>query len=180
MKSRFYQVLWIGAVLALSAIVLSRLEQWELERAADTDTAPKRTALVMLVGLSGENFPGSESGDSYTKVGCDDALIAYEIPVVTARLVSVLNALSEFDPPEGLHNPMKEKRLQVTEVDERPRGMVVVELAGNPQIGGNCDAPRLKGQIEETIQLYAEKSEIRLNGTREKYDCMANVYGRCS
>lgn len=179
MKKWYYPIVWIVVVLALSTMVLSKLENWESERVPQ-NPGPQSTALVMLVGYAGEEFPGSESSDSYQKVGCDDSLIAYEIPVVTGRLASVLNALSLFDPPEGLHNPMKDKGIRIKEVDERLHGSVVVELLGEPEIGGRCDAPRLKGQIEETLSLYSENFEIRLNGTQEKYECLADVYGRCT
>lgn len=180
MKRGFQQIIWVVVVVALSAIMLSKLEQWERQRIPDDTSVVQKTALVFLVGYAGEEFPGSENSESYQKVGCDDALIRYEIPVITMRLASVLNALSAFEPPEGLHNPMKDKGVGISGVEERPRGTVVVDLRGELQLGGLCDSQRLRGQIEETIGLYVENAEIHLNGSVDEFTCMADVYGKCT
>lgn len=179
MKSGFQQIIWVIVVVVLSAVVLAKLEQWEERRVPDAAPDVQKTAFIFLVGYAGEEFPGSENSESYQKVGCDDALIGYEIPVVSRRLASVLNALSIFDPPDGLHNPMKDKQMRSAGVEERPRGTVVVDLIGDPKFGGLCDSKRLKGQIEETIGLYTENAEILLNGSADEFTCMANVYGKC-
>jgi hypothetical protein len=175
---KYRNLLWLLAVIACSALALSLIDRFEESRVPPVPDI-KRTALAILVGYAGENFPGSDS-DAYKKVGCEDSLVTYEIPVVSTRLSSVLNALAVFDPPEGLHNPMKEKKLAVVSVEETPRGMPLVRLSGKPLLGGICDTPRLKGQIEETIRLYHDSFEIRLNGSEEEYLCMGDVLGKCS
>ena len=97
MQKKIQTLIWLVAVIVLSSALLAGLERWEARRTVN-DQEPTRTALVMLVGYAGEEFPGSENADSYKKVGCEDALVTYEIPVVSKRLASVLSALATFEP----------------------------------------------------------------------------------
>ena len=136
-------------------------------------------AEVLLVGYDGEQFPGVEASGSFLRVGCNDALIPVEIPVVSTRLQSVLAALSQLEAPEGLYNPIKEKGLSFMRLDEKRGGKAIVYLSGSPLLGGICDTPRLKAQIEETIRLYTDDFEIWLNGSAREYQCLGDESGLC-
>ena len=175
-SSRF--LFWLIAVVAVSALVLGKLEQWEQNRLDDAGTSGP-TVTVMLVGYADKEFPGKEGSDTFKKTVCGDVMVPYEMPAVSKRLKSVLHALASFHPHEGLHNPMHEHGIDVLEISDDYE-TVMVNLVGEPDLGGKCDRPRLKMQIEETIKLStALQFELLLNGSAEEYVCMANVFGYC-
>jgi len=136
-------------------------------------------AKVMLIAYEGEPFPGIEQSGSYLRLGCRDMLVPQEIPVVSRRFPSVLTALASFEPPQGLHNPLKEQGILFRELTEDARGKTIIFLEGHPSFGGICDTPRFKGQLEETVKLYAKKFEIRLNGEEAHYRCIDDLSGEC-
>lgn len=171
--------IWLISVVVLSAVALSLLEQWEEKKITEEEDVIRSTASVFLVVYGDEEK--DELGDlsEYDRVGCEDILVPYEIPVVSKRLKSVLSALSEFEPPRGLNNPFREKELSVVDVQGRGHKSTIISFAGEPQLGGFCDTPRLKGQIESTVSLYEEDFVIRLNGSEEEYECLGDVRGGC-
>ena len=137
---------------------------------------------MFLVAYEGEgDFPGMQQSGSYLRVGCADMLVPYDIPVVSTRLKSVLTALTQFAPPQGLHNPLKEKGITFLGLQEDERGRDIIFLEGHPTFGGICDTPRFKAQIEETLKLYLmkQKFEIRLNSDAKAYRCLGDLSGRC-
>lgn len=168
----FRSLLWLLLVILLSAGALAMLNRCEERQAVEQGDQMMGSATVMLVAYEGETGTGTElDGDlsHYERVGCKDILVPYEIPVVSKRLKSVLAALGTYNPPLGLHNPLRDARLVVEDVETQGRSAVLVELAGEPQLGGVCDTPRLKAQLEKTVVLYEEKFVIRLNGSEEAY-----------
>lgn len=178
MPRSFRTLFWLLAVLLLSAFVLNFLERRE-ERQEYQSLEEKPKAMAMLIAYEGEEFPGVEQSGSYLKVGCQDMLVPYDIPVVATRLPSVLTALTQFEPPEGLHNPLQEKGITFKELQEDETGRTIVLLEGQPSFGGICDTPRFKAQIEETLKLYVKKFEIRLNGDAKAYRCIGDLSGNC-
>jgi hypothetical protein len=177
-KHHLSSLLWLLAVVVLSAVALSILDQWEERRVRRLEPEVISEATAMLVGYGGEAFPGIEGSGSLLRVGCGDFLIESKIPVVAPRLSSVLSALSTYTAPVGLHNPIFDK--QIFFVGLRRIGRhYTVSFEGTPLLGGICDTPRLKAQIEETIRLYTDDFEIRLNGSVQAYECMGDESGLC-
>ena len=178
MHKRFSSLLWLLVVIALSALVLSKLEDVQERRERQAFLKPASKATVLLVGYADEEFPGAEDS-SLRRIGCDEVLVPTEMPVVSKRLKSILSGLTAFEPPPGLHNPLWDKGLSLVDVYREDDGTVVVEFSGQPRFGGLCDTPRLKAQVEETLRLYADEFEIRLNGSAKEYECMGDRSGKC-
>ena len=178
MRKGISSLLWLLLVITLSVIVLWKLEKFE-ERREQQGEYEKPTANVLLVGYEGEHFPGSANSGSYLTIGCNDLLVPYAMPSLSNRVQSVLTALSTFDPPEGLHNPLLEKGVSFKGFEEGDRGKLIVLLEGQPTFGGVCDTPRFKKMIEENVKLYAKKFEIRLNGSESAFRCLDDMSGRC-
>lgn len=180
MRKGIRSILWLLAVAIFSAALLFVIDQWQREYVVEegnVNTTPRAT--VMLIAYADE-LSVDRNLDDLTKVGCDDYLIPYEIEVPSTRIKSVIHALALFNSPDGYHNPLKEKGIDVVDVQEQGRSTIIIELEGQPQFGGLCDTPRLKAQIEETVRLITkEKFEIRLNGSLEEYQCMGDASGRC-
>jgi len=160
-------------------VALSLLEQWEEKKVVEEESVMRDTAPVFLVVYGGEENEDLGDLSEYEMVGCDDILVPYEIPVVSKRLKSVLSALADFEPPRGLNNPLRDKDLAVVDIQGRGHKATIISLAGEPELGGFCDTPRLKGQIESTVSLYEEDFVIRLNGSEEDYECLGDVRGGC-
>ena len=180
-KGKYASLIWLVAVVVLSAITLTLLEDWEERKASEVINGEGLEATVMLIAYEGETFEGMNNADEpYIVIGCEDRLVPYDIPVISLRLKSVLSGLSAFQPPEGLHNPMREKQLSIASVSELPRRKTIINFAGEPKLGGNCDTPRLKAQIEATIRLYEDDYELQLNGSFDEYTCIGDGRGGCS
>ena len=175
---RFGPIFWLVIVILLSIWLLNRLEAWqERQLLIQGEHIPGATVEVMLVGYEEENYPG-KGEEEYERVGCNDVLVPVTIPASSPRLASVLLALSRMNPSSGeLHNPMNEKGLVVESVEKRD-GVLQVSLVGDPQFGGLCDTPRVKGQIEETIKLHTDEEFVMLlNGDEKEYRCMGEGRG---
>jgi hypothetical protein len=191
MKRKSHSIFWLLIVIVLSAVLLSKLEDWQESRPVKPEVILNTTATIILVAYDGEAIDreegvamvGYENEDfavERSEIGCGDTLIPIRIPVVSTRLKSILNALAEYESLQGLHNPVNEKGVSVKHVSGRDGEKIIVELLGKPELGGMCDAERLKSQIEETVKLYQENAQIHLNGSSEEYECMRNVFGRCT
>jgi hypothetical protein len=179
-KGKYAALFWLVAVVVLSAITLTLLEDWEERKAAEVMNGQGLEATVMLIAYEGETFEGMNDADEpYIVIGCEDRLVPYEIPVISLRLKSVLAGLSAFQAPEGLHNPMQEKKLSIGSVSELPRRTTIINFAGEPILGGVCDTPRLKAQVEATIRLYEDDYELQLNGSFDEYTCIGDERGGC-
>lgn len=178
MKKGFPTLLWLLAVIVLSAVVLWKFELWQ-ERREQEENFEGAKANAMLIAYEGESFPGSEGSGSFLKIGCNDLLVPFEIPVVAPRLASVLTALRAFKAPEGLHNPFGEKQTNFGHIEVTDEGKSIIFLEGDPEFGGICDVPRFQEQLEKTIELYTKKYEIRLNGEEGTYRCLGDMSGNC-
>jgi len=179
MNKTLRSIIWLVAVITLSAIALTMIDRFQGEENVPAEQDPARRASVLLVVYAGEEVPGGRDPAEFQKVGCEDLLVPYEIDVSSTRLKSVLHALSEFEPPEGYHNPLKEKGIRVVDVADRGHSTVIVELTGTPQFGGVCDTPRFQEQIRQTVKLYHEEFEIRLNGSESAFRCLSDMSGEC-
>ena len=179
MKKGFPTLLWLLAVILLSAIVLWKLELWQERREQQQEVDVGSKANVMLIAYEGDAFPGDHASGSLLRIGCNDFLVPFEIPVVSRRLPSVLSALSAFEAPAGLHNPFGEKKTRFDRVEITDAGMSIVFLQGDPEFGGICDVPRFQEQLKKTIELSTKKYEIRLNGSEKNFRCLGDMSGNC-
>lgn len=180
MKKSMTSLASLVAVILLSSIILMMIDRFERTTEVQNPiggTAEHR-ATVYFVAYAGE-LPEGRSEEGLKKIGCEDYLVPFEIDVPSRRLKSVLNALAEYDAPEGYYNPIREKGVTVSDVEDRGHSTMVIDLAGTPQFGGVCDTPRFKAQIEETARLYTESFEIRLNGVESKFRCLTDMSGEC-
>lgn len=179
MNKTLRSILWLVAVVILSAAALTVIDRLEENQNVPPPPDLTQRATVLLVVYAGEEVPSGLDPAKFQKVGCEDLLVPYEIDVPSKRLKSVLHALSQFEPPEGYHNPLQEKGITVTDAAERGHSKVIVELAGEPQFGGVCDTPRFMEQIRETVKLTNPDFEIRLNGSESAFRCLSDMSGEC-
>ncbi len=112
-----------------------------------------------------------DNGQSGIKVGCGDSLVAVKesIEPTSGVIRASLNRLFSFKQQNvgqsGLYNALWQSNLTLAsaQVDD---GVATVSLTGTVQMGGECDTPRFKGQIEQTIlaQPGVKQAIVFLNG----------------
>ncbi|HEX2163567.1 MAG TPA: hypothetical protein VHM02_06425, partial [Thermoanaerobaculia bacterium] len=126
-----------------------------------------RVYLVALeAGAAGED--GEPAADSF---GCGDRLRAVEVPVATegldtaGRIAAALGALLGGEAtPAGLYDVFARSGLAVETVEELPGvpGVFRVQLTGDLVLGGVCDHPRVRAQLEATARQFPGVEEVEL------------------
>jgi len=112
-----------------------------------------------------------DKGESGKEIGCNDSVIPVEIPIepTIAPLTAGLEALLAIDSrnygQSGLYNALYRSDLTVESVDIRD-SEAVIRLSGTFEIGGTCDAPRVRAQLEETALQFStvDSVSIFING----------------
>ena len=112
-----------------------------------------------------------DGGKAGTMIGCGDSLIAVskstsDSDLMRAALRGLLVDRSSSTVNTGLYNSLAFSTLDLENV-VADNGKLIVKISGNLKIGGTCDNPRIKSQIEETVKQYADgKSfDILINNT---------------
>lgn len=113
-----------------------------------------------------------DAGKNGPAVGCGDSLIAVNRPVnptdqpIQAALKELFSIKELHFGQSGLYNALWQSSLQVISASVDGNGVATVAIAGQVQMGGECDTPRFKGQIVQTILAAprVKKAVVFLNG----------------
>jgi spore germination protein GerM len=117
--------------------------------------------VIYLVALE----DGGERGE---EIGCGDSLVPVPVDVSPGvePMQGVYEALlTETGQSERLYNALIQSDLQVDGYQVE-NGEAIVALSGEFQIGGACDVPRVRAQLEQTALQFEEVDsvEILING----------------
>lgn len=123
----------------------------------------KRTN-IYLIAVGDEGASGEE-------IGCGDSAVPVEVPIeptiapLTAGLEALLAIESRDYGQSGLYNALYRSDLTVESVVIRDRE-AVIRLNGTLEIGGTCDAPRVRAQLEETALQFStvDSVSVSVNG----------------
>lgn len=138
---------------------------------------PLEEVRIFLVELE-EGATGGEqaaetprAGDTF---GCGDRLRAVAVPVATegvateGRVAAALGSLLEASGGQGLYTALERSQLEVERVEPVAgvEGLYRVHLTGQLRLGGVCDNPRVRAQLEATARQFAgvEDVEISIDG----------------
>ncbi len=138
---------------------------------APTDTqeptaAPEISEVEIFLVAVGDN------GASGKLVGCGDSLVPVRRQIAPTRQ-PILAALEELFAikqqtfgQSGLYNALYQSSLHVERAEVDENRIATVVLTGQVRLGGECDTPRFKGQIEQTILSAGgvQSANILLNG----------------
>ncbi len=108
-----------------------------------------------------------DAGQSGLEIGCGDSVIPVEVqfePTVaplTAALGELFALNERFYGQSGLYNALYRSDLAVERIDI-VNGVASLYLTGQLQVGGVCDEPRVRAQLEETALQYYTVSEVRI------------------
>ncbi len=159
----------------LSLLLLPLLSCTLLDRfLPSATTQPTSTPLpaaktnIFLIALE-------DGGATGMLVGCGDSLIPVPYgewyPTVTFRqiayaLTDFLALHDQFYGESGLYNALYQSDLTVQNVNIDASGFATVDLSGQLVLGGVCDGPRVKAQLEQTIlQFGVTGVTVTINGT---------------
>jgi hypothetical protein len=132
--------------------------------AASTLAAGITRVKIFLVALN-------DNGKSGKKIGCDDSIIGVDrvISLTQAPLTAALNELFSIRDrsygQSGLYNALYQSSLTVDSITLTD-SKATIHLSGKFMLGGVCDNPRFKEQIEETALQFStvKQVEVFVNG----------------
>jgi hypothetical protein len=130
------------------------------------NTVPQSmTVKIALIALE-------DGGASGMPVGCGDSivLVSREVPqsaeVLRAALTQLLSLRGKDYGSSGLYNALGDSQLSIEDVT-MDGSTATIRLAGKVSLGGECDMPRFKAQIEETARQFPTVKDVAvfINGT---------------
>ena len=129
-----------------------------------TDVPVSHTVQVFLIAVG-------DNGQSGSLVGCGDSAVPVQVQtpptsqVLQAALVALLSIKDQFYGQSGLYNALYQSDLKVDSVTISA-GIASVYLTGTLLMGGECDTPRVKAQLEQTILQFPSvtSADIFING----------------
>lgn len=113
-----------------------------------------------------------DNGASGKKIGCGDSLIAVKVQiqptlgVLRAALSELLALRGQKDyAGSGLYNALYQSNLSIESLEIVNRE-AIIRLKGNLALGGVCDNPRAKAQLEESALQFSslDKATVFING----------------
>lgn len=113
-----------------------------------------------------------DNGASGRKIGCGDSLIAIKVQiqptleVLRAALNELLALRGQKDyAGSGLYNALYQSNLSIESLNIVNRE-AIIRLKGSLVLGGVCDNPRVKAQLEESALQFStvDKASVFING----------------
>jgi spore germination protein GerM len=141
------------------------------EPTPDDEALFRRTDIYLIaVGDEGELGP---------EIGCDDSVVPVEVVIdpTIAPLTAALEKLLSLGRPEygmaGYYNALYQSELTVDDVTIENREATIL-LSGDLVVGGACDGPRIRAQLEYTALQFAtvDRVAVFVNG-----ESLAEVLG---
>jgi len=143
---------------------LSPTVQAPTDTRVPTDLPTQHMVQIFLIAVD-------DNGQTGIPIGCGDSAVPVqvEIPptqgVLKAALVALLSVKDQYYGQSGLYNALYQSDLQVETVNI-DGGKASVYLTGILTMGGECDAPRVQAQLEQTVLQFSTVTEaaIFING----------------
>ena len=109
-----------------------------------------------------------DNGKSGPMIGCQDSLVAVDrdIPQTQGALQAALKELfsikDKFYGQSGLYNALSASSLDVVKVVIDSNGLATINLSGTLSLAGECDNPRVQGQIEYTARQFSTVKDVAI------------------
>lgn len=127
--------------------------------------APIPTAGTMTIKLFFVAI--GDNGRSGKKIGCEDSIVAVNrvIPQTSAPLTAALKELLSLRErnygQSGLYNALYQSTLKLDGVSI-VNARAIINLSGGLMLGGVCDNPRVKAQLEEIALQFPTVREVAI------------------
>ncbi len=101
-----------------------------------------------------------DNGKSGKKIGCEDSVVPVKQNVepsaapLKAAIEKLLSLKEQNFGQSGLYNSLYQSNLKLDQVVIDATGSAVIKLSGTIALGGVCDNPRFKSQLEETALQF--------------------------
>jgi hypothetical protein len=122
-------------------------------------------------GAAADGGAAAAAGDTF---GCGDRLRPVAVPVATegvdtaGRIAAAVGSLLAASGGQGLYTALDRSELEVERVEavEGVAGLYRIHLSGQLRLGGVCDNPRVRAQLEATARQFAgvDDVEIEIDG----------------
>jgi hypothetical protein len=156
--------------------------------AADTPVPPPLEEVrIFLVELDrgGESAEGAAAPATGDTFGCGDRLRAVAVPVATeglateARIAAALGSLLEAGGGQGLYSALERSELAVERVESVAgvAGLFRVHLTGQLRLGGVCDNPRVRAQLEATARQFSGVDDVEIEVDGEPLEALLSGRG---
>ena len=141
---------------------------------------------ITILLVAGPTYDGLDSDEPFLGFGCDDLLIPLKVELeektqsdlATAVVELLLTKRQQYRDSNGLVNHISGVGFTLVNVSYQD-GKRIVDFEGEPITSGTCESPRITSQIEETVALYSNSFEIRLNGSAKDWRCLFDVSDLC-
>ena len=113
-----------------------------------------------------------DGGKSGSTVGCGDSLVAVDVPAVDVKtaLRELLENNDRLYGQSGLYNALYQSDLQVNRIT-RNNDSINADMSGRLVLGGTCDSPRVKAQLEATLRQSTDtKIPVTIRVNRDLLD----------
>ncbi len=138
--------------------------QVQTDTPVPTNAPTIHTIKIFLIAID-------DNGQGGQPVGCGDSIVPVQVEisptqgVLKAALQAMLSVKSQYYGESGLYNALYQSDLQVENISI-VAGKASVYLTGNLTMGGECDAPRVQAQLEQTVLQFPTVTEtvIFING----------------
>jgi hypothetical protein len=115
-----------------------------------------------------------DGGKSGPAIGCGDSLVGVDLPVNDLKLAvrQLLNNHDRTYGQSGLYNALYQSDLQLTRIERTSSG-VTANFTGKLVLGGECDSPRVKAQLEAMLrQSTDERIPVTIMVNRDPLDTL--------
>jgi len=140
------------------------LKGTELQPAPTSPVATQNMVKIFLIAVN-------DNGKSGGLIGCGDSVVPVQVKitptagVLRAALLALLSVKNQNYGQSGLYDALYQSALQVESVSITD-GKANVTLSGTLKMGGECDAPRVQAQLEQTVRQFptVKEAAIFING----------------
>jgi spore germination protein GerM len=138
------------------------------EKPSASETAEAVSQKVSLYHVAiGDTQAGPE-------IGCGDSLVGVTKQLTTVRpLTDSIKALlaldDEYYGESGLYNALWQSNLRLDSASIS-NGVATIALSGDLRLGGTCDSPRVKAQLEATATQFASVNSVTITVNGQPLD----------
>ncbi len=108
-----------------------------------------------------------DNGQSGPLIGCGDSAVAVQVPiqstpgVLKAAYQALLAIKSRDYGQSGLYNALYQSNLTLDSA-KIENGLATIHLSGSLTLGGECDNPRVKAQLEQTALQFSTVQSVAI------------------
>lgn len=179
------KILFLGLMIVLLAAACNTAQPTSKQNQPIDNEASKPQEPVAVTKVKVFVIAPDDNGKTGKLVGCGDSVIGIdrEVSATTAPLKVAIETLlaikDKYIGQSGLYNSLAGSNLKVDSV-AITNGNAVIKLSGTMTLGGMCDDPRFKSQLEETALQFPSVKTVSVFIGNQKLDEILSAKGPVS